>query len=268
MDIDVLKLQEPTLAEYMKSFEDVETSRAGKKGFPIVARLDGHGFSNFTRTLQKPYDLRLTELMRDTTKMLVEQTNATIGYTQSDEISLVWYIPESHVGQYYFGGRYQKLVGILSSKATGFFIRELDKRIPEKAGQTPEIDARVWSLPTLKDAGKMLLWREKDAIKNSITMLASSHFSHKQLHKIPSSTKLEWLREKNDPWESHPHSFRKGSYFKRVKVLRDLTSEELAFIPTDRWPTGPIERTVINEVMFPDLRTLDDLTSIFELKQI
>lgn len=254
---------ETTLAEYMKSLEAIETSRAGMKGFPIVARLDGHGFSNFTRNLTKPYDVRLTELMRDTTKMLVEQTNATIGYTQSDEISLVWYIPDENPGEYYFGGRFQKLVGILTSKATGYFIRELDKRIPEKAGEQPEIDARVWSVPTLRDAGRMLLWRERDAIKNSITMLASAHFSHKQLHKITGNQKLEWLREKGDPWEDHPAYFRKGSYFKRVKVLRDLTPEELAFIPEDKRPTGPIERKVVKEVTFPDLNTIDDLTSIF-----
>lgn len=255
---------EPTLYEYMKAFEDVETHRAAVKGKPMVARLDGHGFSNFTRVLEKPFDLRLTGLMRDTTKMLVEKTNANLGYTQSDEISLVWYLPEDHPGQYFFGGRFQKLVGILSSMATGYFIRELDKRIPEKAGQTPEIDARVWQLPTLKDAGKMLLWRERDAMKNSITMYASKHFSHKQLHKVDGWTKRKWLQEKGDPWEAQPDSFRKGSYFKRVTVLRDLTSEELSKIPEGKRPLGLIKRNEVQEIFFPDLNTVDDLEEIFK----
>lgn len=266
MDLRPIEQQrsELTLEELVKGWEVAETGRRGEKGKPIVARLDGRSFSNFTRGLQKPFDLRLTYLMRDTAKFLVEQTSAVIGYTQSDEISLVWYMKEGQSGQYFFDGRYQKLASILSSMATGYFIRELDARLPEKAGLLPMIDARVFQVPSLRDAGKVLLQRERDAMKNSVTMAASAHFSHKQLQGVNSSTKKQWLVEKGQPWEELPAMCRKGSYFRREKVMRELTLDELSLIPEGRRPDGPIERTEVLEVAFPDLNTLDDLTVIFD----
>lgn len=258
---DVLK---PNLHDYMKAFEAVETSRKAEKGKPIIVRLDGKNFSTFTRGLKKPFDIRLTNLMRDTTQMLVEQSNALIGYTQSDEISLVYYMNEGSAGQYFFDGRFQKIGSVLTSMATGYFIRQLDSRIPEKYGQTPMLDARVFQVPTLNDAAKALLWRERDAIKNSITMAASEHFSHKQLHKVTSAIKLEWLRSKDAAWEDLPTRFTKGSYFRRCKVLRELTPQELSMIPEGHRPIGLVERTIVSEVNFPDLSLLDNLTDIFD----
>ena len=255
-----------SLTDYVKSFESIETSRSGVNGKPIIARLDGHCFSSFTKSLSKPYDTRLTNLMRDTTRKLVSETNALIGYTQSDEITLVWYLPKDHPGQYFFGVRFQKLAGILASKATGYFIREIDRRIPEKTGSFPEFDARVWQVPTLRDAGKTLLQREQDAIKNSITMLASSYFSHKQLLSVNGETKREMLRKMGDPWEDHPTYFRKGSYFRRQIEFRKLEESEMMNIPEQHRPTQPVERSIVREVFFEDLSKIKDLTSIFKIE--
>jgi tRNA(His) 5'-end guanylyltransferase len=40
----------------------------------------------------RPFALPITRAMIETTKFLVERTLARIGYTQSDEISLVWHL--------------------------------------------------------------------------------------------------------------------------------------------------------------------------------
>ena len=56
---------------------------------PVVIRLDGVGFSKWTKGLNRPFDEKLTQLMIETTKFLVEETNAVVGYTQSDEITLI-----------------------------------------------------------------------------------------------------------------------------------------------------------------------------------
>lgn len=73
--------QNDTNAYRMKEYEKVEAGRKASNTYPLVARLDGRGFSKFTKTLKKPHDSRLTLLMIDTTKYLVEQTHAFIGYT-------------------------------------------------------------------------------------------------------------------------------------------------------------------------------------------
>ncbi|KAI9208323.1 tRNAHis guanylyltransferase-domain-containing protein [Polychytrium aggregatum] len=56
----------------------------------LVVRLDGCGFSKFTRGLVKPYDQRLTDVMVQTSKDMISKFNCSLVYTQSDEISLVF----------------------------------------------------------------------------------------------------------------------------------------------------------------------------------
>ena len=38
-------------------------------------------------------------------------------------------------------------------------------------------------MPSLDEAANMVLWRERDSIKNSITLLALEHFSNKEIEK-------------------------------------------------------------------------------------
>jgi tRNA(His) 5'-end guanylyltransferase len=245
---------EDTLGDRMKAFEGVESDRRAVIGQPLCARLDGRSFHTFTQNLGRPYDNRLTDLMVATTKYLVEETQAVLGYTQSDEISLMWYVPEGSESQYLFDGRFQKLASILSAYATGYFVHNLERgQIPEKAGQIPLFDCRVWQVPTLYDAYETFLWREKDAVKNSITMAASAHFSHKALQGVNGATKKDMLREIGQPFEVMPARFRRGSYVQRVKVERLLTETELAFIPEAHRPTSPVTRTEIKVVDLPEI---------------
>ena len=59
-------------------FKEYENQYAAQKVLPlqpIIARLDGRSFHTFTRGLRRPYDLRLSKLMKDTAKFLMEKTN-------------------------------------------------------------------------------------------------------------------------------------------------------------------------------------------------
>lgn len=95
------------LGDRMKVYEMAEAGRKFMPLLPIVARLDGKGFSSFTKGLLRPYDERLSNLMVDCTKYLVSETNACCGYTQSDEITLAWYAPD-YKSEIYFAGRISK----------------------------------------------------------------------------------------------------------------------------------------------------------------
>jgi tRNA(His) 5'-end guanylyltransferase len=77
------------LGDRIKGYEAREGDRRAMRGLPVVARLDGRAFSRFTRGMARPFDQDFADLMVETTKYLVEQTQAAVGYTQSDEISLV-----------------------------------------------------------------------------------------------------------------------------------------------------------------------------------
>lgn len=98
---------------------------------PIIARLDGRSFHNFTKGLKRPYDERLSSLMTQTTAYLVSETNARCGYTQSDEISLVW-LADDWDNEVFFAGKLQKMNSILSAMCSVYFNRNLGNLLPEK----------------------------------------------------------------------------------------------------------------------------------------
>lgn len=163
-----------SLGDRMKSYEFPSTSRKAFKGQPLVVRLDGKSFHNFTKGLKRPYDERLSKLMVATTTALVDRFQAKVGYTQSDEISLVWNIECDSSAEFPFDGRFQKMESLLASYATAFFNKKLAEFLPEKEDELPTFDARAFVVPNLMEAYHALLWRQQDATKNAISMAAQS----------------------------------------------------------------------------------------------
>lgn len=197
---------------------------------PAVARLDGKAFHTFTRGLEKPYDKRLCDLMIETTRFLVSDTGACIGYTQSDEITLVWHI-EKIGSEMPFGGRTYKLASILAAKASVFFNKWLAPNLPEKAEQSPVFDCRVFNVPNQTEAANCVLWRELDATRNSISMAAQANFSHKQLMNVNTSQMQDMLMERGINWNDYPTFFKRGTYIQKRMVERPFTADELDKLP-------------------------------------
>ena len=94
----------------MKAYEAREDRRFLPM-LPVMARLDGKAFHNFCRDLEQPYDPRLSGWMQMTSHHLVSETGALAGYTQSDEISLLFYSDDPK-SQIYFDGRVQKMASV------------------------------------------------------------------------------------------------------------------------------------------------------------
>lgn len=223
---------------------------------PIIARLDGKGFSKFTKGLQRPYDKRLSSLMVETTKYLVKETNANCGYTQSDEITLVWYVDSYH-SQIYFDGRLFKMISDLAAMCSVYFNRYLSSYLPEKSMKMPRFDCRVFNVPTLDEAVNTFLWREQDATKNSISMAAQSVYSHNQLNGKNGSDKQEMLFQKGINWNDYPDFFKRGTYVQRKRVLTKFTSDELEKLPFKHQarlnPDLEIERWIVDSIELPPL---------------
>jgi len=254
-----------TLGNRMKSYESQTTSTKLIPKLPIIARIDGRSFSSFTKGLRRPYDERLTNLMIETTKYLVQETNANCGYHQSDEISLVWYI-DDYDSQMMFDGKLFKLISILSSMATGFFNKNLPTYIPEKANLIPTFDCRVFNVPTVEEAVNVFYWREKDATKNSITMAASEYYSHKFLMGKNGSEKQELLFQKGINWNDYPSFFKRGTYVQKKRVLTKFSAEELEKLPAKHQarinPDLEIERWVIDKVDLPPLSKIENRVGV------
>lgn len=218
------------LGDRLKTFERIETDQKFPPNSYLYVRLDGRSFSKFTKGLKRPYDQRLSNLMATVTKALVKQFNALIGYTQSDEISLI--INHTYESGCIFEGKKQKLLSTLSAYASSVFAANLAKEIPEKdplvTDVYPSFDCRIFPVFTKSEAANALLWRENDAIKNSVSMAAYDNFSTKELFKVNVKVMKDMLKtQKNIIWDDYPKFFKSGSYFQRglyEKVLEDKST--------------------------------------------
>ena len=250
-----------TLGDRMKMYEGIEADRFLMPGLPICARLDGRSFHNFTRGLKRPYDERLSKLMIETTKALVEETKANIGYTQSDEISLVWIAPNVK-SETFFAGRIQKLCSVLASIATGAFNANKIELLPEKKS-IATFDCRAWNVPNIDEAVNSLRWREWDATKNSITMAASSMYSHKELQGKNGSVKQEMMFTKGVNFNDYPAFFKRGTYVQRKNFTRPFNSDEMKRLPPQheahRNPGLLVTRSQVVEL---DMKPIGQITNI------
>ena len=204
----------------MKVYEHVANKDVLIPNLPVIVRLDGNNFSKFTKGLERPYDEKFSNLMQETTKFLVEYFNKCIvGYTQSDEITLVFY--NTYNDPVEFSGRIQKLCSIIASKCTCFFALKALEILPEKnigVDNFPVFDCRIWNVPNWIEASNTILWREVDATKNSIQMAAQTHLPKNRVHGIKNNEVQKILLEEADiNWNDYPDSFKKGTYFIRYK---------------------------------------------------
>lgn len=257
-----------TLAERMKMYEESTTSTKLMAKLPICIRLDGNNFSKFTSDLtahKKPFDERLSNLMIDTTKYLVELTGAKMGYTQSDEITLLLY-SDNIESETYLNRRLFKIETILSAKCSVYFNSKLEEYLPHKKDELPVFDCRVWNVPNKEEGANVFLWRERDCVKNSISMAAQSRFSHKRIEGVNGSDKIAMLLEKGIDYNDYPDFFKRGSYIQRKTELKKLSIDEIETLPLKHKarenPNLIIERSSYNNIDMPDFNTVTNKTNV------
>jgi len=218
----------------MKGYEHVNKDKLMRRT-PVIIRLDGKAFHTWTKVLpsldpsleQSPFSHMMHDCMSTTAFELVDQIqNATISYTQSDEISILDQIQNATISytqsdeisillndwkglktDQWFDGNIQKIVSIASSMATAYFNECVQAHNPEthpKPIPLAFFDARVFNIPK-EEVANYFVWRQQDATRNSINMLAQRYFSHKQLHAKNTDQVQEMLfREHNINWNDIP----------------------------------------------------------------
>lgn len=218
------------LGDRIKAYEAHETNRVLLPRLPVIARIDGRAFSTFTTGLPRPYDARLHALMVATTTRLMEEFHAVVGYTQSDEITLVWDVPERDQMPL-FGGKVFKLTSILAATATAAFHRDLAAALPEKADKLPTFDCRVFVVPSQEEAANAVLWRELDATKNAISMAARTKYIAGELHGKSGAEMQEMLFQKGTNFNDYPAEFKRGTFVRKKTVTGVITADELVELP-------------------------------------
>lgn len=248
-----------TLGDRMKAYESYETSRIYNSDVPLIVRLDGRAFSTFTRQCDKPFDSTFTSIMDQVTAYLIEQTHAKIGYTQSDEITLV-YMKTNNTSQPLFGGRVFKICSLLAGMASAKFV-DLAKE-HNFQNYMACFDCRAFTVPTVLEAVNCLVWREVDASRNAVQMVAQSHFSPNQLHRKSCDQLEEMLQARGISMSDFAPRHRWGAYMARTVSMRMLTEQELEKIPPAHRPTGPILRSQIQSLPIAPIRNRIDKVDI------
>lgn len=230
------------LGDRMKTYENVTRTYLTRRT-PVIIRIDGKAFHTFTRGFVKPFDEILVKSMQETMKYLCENIEGCVlGYTQSDEITLVLCDYKKLTSQAWFDNNIQKMCSISASMATMVFHRafainywawvrnthssptlDLDDETVLKNWNDQRdkyvaaidhgamFDSRVFNIPK-EEVNNCLIWRQQDATRNSIQSVAQANFSPKYLEGKNCSTLQELLwREKSINWNNFPTHLKRGS---------------------------------------------------------
>ena len=229
------------LGTRMKDFYEGIPKTKLMRRTPVIIRIDGKAFHTFTRGFKRPFDEILIKTIQETTKYLCENIQGCVlGYTQSDEISLVLVDYQRFETSAWFDYEIQKMCSIAASMTTMAFNRFFAKNVKEydmewKCSLTPQsveiqkkhydyievlnkaiekgamFDARVFNIPK-EEVTNCIYWRQLDASRNSVQMVGQANFSHKELQNKSCNDIQDMLMEqKGINWNDFPTYQKRGT---------------------------------------------------------
>ena len=206
-----------SLGDRMKTYEQVTRAVLPRRTYTIC-RVDGRAFHSFLRRAEKPFDKAVITAMDAVAEALCAEISGTVfAYTQSDECSVLLTDFTATGTEPWFGGVVQKMASIAASVATAAFN---DAYVPSNDAAPNSralFDARVFTIPSQVEVANYFLWRQRDAVRNSIFMAAQAHFSHKRLHRLNTDQMQDLLwSEAGVNWNDYPPECKRG----RVTVRR------------------------------------------------
>lgn len=205
----VIRHSIPQLQEEMAGYQASADVRL-PTGRPIAITVDGRSFHALTRALGRPFDDGFMACMDAAAiRLTQEAAGARLAFVQSDEVTVIL-ADASGVTEPWFGNRVQKLTSVAASITTSAFLREFWTHFPDRYADLPTFDARCYALPDADAAVRLLIWRQLDALRNSIMMVARAWFTHEQVvgKQIPEI--LAMLNRVGKPWQALRAYYRIG----------------------------------------------------------
>lgn len=177
------------------------------KNVPLILRVDGRAFHTLTKKLDKPFDIRMMNMMNQVAQDLCKEImNARIAFIQSDEISILIY---NHIlSDVWFGNKLQKMTSISASVATLSAAKMLDN-YGINYGNKLSFDSRVFLIPE-KDVNNYFIWRQRDWERNSLQMLTRSYYTHAEVEGKNHIEMYDMLHVAGDNWDNLPTEYKRG----------------------------------------------------------
>ena len=193
-----------------RQYEDRTRYFLPRRTYTII-RIDGKAFHTLTRGMERPFDKSLMDMMDETAQYLCENIQgAQFAFIQSDEISLLLTDFEKITTDAWFDGNIQKIVSVSASLATAKFNHLFSEFVKIPDQPLAMFDARVFTIPDHIEVENYFIWRQKDAVRNSISMHAQSLYSHKELEGKSQSDMQELIHLKGQNWNDMPDGFKRG----------------------------------------------------------
>lgn len=210
-------ISKDSLGDRMKRYESACKTILPPR-LPIILRCDGKAFHTITKSLKIPYDERFIDSMNIAAiKLCKEIQGAQLAYVQSDEISVLIHGYKRFNSQSWFDNEIQKMVSISAAIAAVTFTQHSFEYLHKPA----YFDSRVFVVPEA-DVCNYFLWREQDASRNSIQMLARSLYSHKECYEKNSVELQEMCFLKGKNWNNEPTFFKRG----RCIIVKETTEQQ------------------------------------------
>lgn len=240
-----------TLSGRMKNYESVSKSQLIPRT-PVIIRLDGKSFSKLTsKYCSKPWDMTFATCMWATAQFLCEEIQGCqLAYAQSDEISLLLIDYQTLTTQGWFDYQVQKLCSISSGLAStlfaSIFVGQFGNSYNER--MFPVFDSRCFNLPK-EEVCNYFIWRQGDAVRNSIQSLAQANFSHKELHNVNCDQMQEMLfTQKGINWNDCSIAQKRG--------VCAVKQEDGEWSIHNEIPTFSKDRNYVDRFVFIDPLTL------------
>ena|SRR3990167_156871 len=197
------------LGDRIKSqYEDRARFKLPRRTYTII-RVDGKAFHTLTRNCEKPFDADLIEMMQQAAvELCIHAQGSCFGYVQSDEVSVLLQDLTDITTEAWFDGNLQKLASISASIVTASFnLNNLGLSIKEPA----YFDARAFTIPDPYEVENYFIWRQQDASRNSLQMLARYWFSHQELEGKDSAELHNMLNGVGVNWNFLPIPHKRGT---------------------------------------------------------
>lgn len=214
------------LGDRMKRYEEPYRHTLPRRVY-TVTRVDGRAFHSYLRGCERPYDTVFMAQMDEVAQALCKEiSGARFAYVQSDEISVLSTDFGSHGTEPWFGGDLAKHLSLAAAVASATLTRL--RPVTAQGSPIATFDARVFTLADPVEVANYFLWRQKDAVRNSISMTAQTHFSPRRLHGVNTDQMQEMLwHEARVNWNDQPDGFKRGRVvFREVYVEQEAQVAE------------------------------------------
>ncbi|MDF2534007.1 MAG: hypothetical protein K0R18_164 [Bacillales bacterium] len=236
------------LSQRMKSYEFASKQQLTPR-MPVIIRIDGCHFHTYTKGFDKPFDETLIRVFWETCKYLAANVmGCKLVYHQSDEISLLLTNYDKLTTQSWFDNGLQKMASVSASLATAKFNDEMKKIYPDMT-KLATFDSRVFLLPH-NEVANYFIWRQQDASKNSVSMLAQSLFPHKELQGVNTKQMQDKMfTEKEVNWNDLPTWQKRGACI--VKEQFDLNgAQRNRWVVDEETPIFTQDRSYIEQFVY------------------